>query len=345
MRIDVLCHDGSPLGICEGDINGEVDKRIGVGGAELALLTMCAAWKFHGHDIRLFNDPKMGYRSTFEQLPCGAFDPQADRDVLVVFRSPNEKVYGGAKGLKVWWSCDQYTIGDFRDFAPHVDRIVTISPYHTKYFKDIYGIENAQYIDLPVRTWEYKEPPVKKPRQCMFTSIPDRGVVPLRKAWQIISAKVPDATLVITSDWRLWTEWQTEQAIRHYRLCYADAANVSYLGAIKRPELVKIQMASDLLIFPCTYEELFCIAAAEAQVAGALPITSEAGALATTNMGIKLHGNPNDDEFIERFADVVIQKLLSPEKLKEEQCWLRERAMERFSIETILNKWYEVFNA
>lgn len=343
MKIDVLAHDGSPLGICEGDINGEIDKRIGVGGAELAILTLCAGWKFHGHDVTFYNDPKMGWKSSFNQMPCGAFDPNADRDVLIVFRSPNEKAFG-AKGKKVWFSCDQYTIGDFKEFAPHVDRIVTISPYHTKYFKDIYGIENAQHIDLPVRTWEYKEPPVKKPKQCMFTSIPDRGVVPLRKAWQKIVTAVPDASLVITSDWRLWAEWQTEASIRPFRLSYADAPNVSYLGAIKRPELVKIQMESELLLFPCTYEEMFCITAAEAQVAGALPITSEAGALPTTNMGIKLYGNANDDEFIERFADVAIQKLTHPEKLKEEQDWIRRMAMERFSIEKILDQWYQVFN-
>ena len=38
--IHVLANDGSPLGVTEKSIFGE-DGRVGVGGAELALLTMC----------------------------------------------------------------------------------------------------------------------------------------------------------------------------------------------------------------------------------------------------------------------------------------------------------------
>lgn len=59
MKIDVLCNDGSPLGVVEADINGGIPGRMGVGGAELALLTMCAAWKFNGHDIVLYNNPRV----------------------------------------------------------------------------------------------------------------------------------------------------------------------------------------------------------------------------------------------------------------------------------------------
>ena len=40
MKIEILCRDGSPLGVTEKSINGD-DGRLGVGGAELALLTLC----------------------------------------------------------------------------------------------------------------------------------------------------------------------------------------------------------------------------------------------------------------------------------------------------------------
>ena len=40
--------------------------------------------------------------------------------------------------------------------------------------------------------------------------------------------------------------------------------------------------------------ELFCIAVAESQVAGAFPVTSDVGSLGTTNMGRVIHGHPSD---------------------------------------------------
>lgn len=343
MKIDVLCRDGSPLGVVEADVNGEVPGKLGVGGAELALLTMCAAWKFNGHDVTLYNNPRVVGQSSFKQRHVSQFDPQEDRDILIIFRSPNPTAVG-AKGLKVWWSCDPCTIDDFAAFSKHVDKIVAISPYHLQYFKVHYGIDNATYIDLPVRTWEYKDEVVKKPKQCMFTSIPDRGVMQLHAAWALIIQQVPDASLVITSDWRLWSEYAVEDQIRPFRLSFAHLPNVTYLGAVKRPELVKVQMESELLTYPCIYEEMFCIAVAEAQVAGAIPITSEYGALATTNMGMALHGNPKDPSWIELFVKNVVEKLNSP-TLKDDQIRLREIAMKRFSIETVLDKWYKVFQS
>jgi len=115
MRIDILCNDGSPLGVSEKSINGE-DGRMGVGGAELALLTMCRAWHDAGNRVTLYNSPDPQGSSVFFQKPIDSFSPQAPRDVLIIFRSPNTRIKDGAKGLKVWWSTDQRTIGDFKEF-------------------------------------------------------------------------------------------------------------------------------------------------------------------------------------------------------------------------------------
>ena len=49
--IDLLCNDGSPLGVTMKTLYGDDPKQIGVGGAEAALLTMCEAWHDVGHYI------------------------------------------------------------------------------------------------------------------------------------------------------------------------------------------------------------------------------------------------------------------------------------------------------
>lgn len=338
-KIDVLCNDGSPLGVTEKSIFGE-DGRMGVGGAELALLTMCRAWQYYGNDVTLYNNPNNPLASTFKQRSIDNFHPHDERDILIIFRSPNPKILH-AKGKKIWWSCDQFTVGDFKSLSEQVDKIITLSPRHNKYFKDMYGITTSIPIDLPVRTWEYNNQNIEKvSKRCIYTSMPDRGLMELNAAWPRIQKEVPEASLVITSDWRLWADWQTEDAVRTYRLALAKHPNVTYRAAVKRDELIQIQLSADIHTYPCVYDELFCISVAESEVAGTFPITSDVGALDTTNMGIKVHGNPSDPAWIDIFVKNVVEKLTDP-KLKDKQEWIREVAKKRFSVENIINQWEE----
>ena len=337
-KIHVLCRDGSPLGVTERTMRGE-DGRLGVGGAELALLTMCSAWQFYGNDVTLYNDPKEMGASSFRQLPVSDFDPKESRDILIVFRSPNPLAHKSV-GKKIWWSCDSYTTDDFRAFRGQVDKVVCISPHHAKYFREMYGITDGIAIDLPVRTWEYTQPVQKVEKRCIYTSIPDRGVMELHSAWARIVKEVPDASLVITSDWRLWADWCTEEQIRHFKLSYSRLPNVQYLGAVRRDDLVNIQMGASVHLYPSIFEEMFCISVAESQVAGVYPITSDTGALSTTNMGMVIHGNAQDPSWQDIFVKKAMETLNDPDLYKKQE-WLREVSKRRFSIEHILSQWEE----
>lgn len=342
MKIDILCRDGSPLGVCLDDLYGD-NGRIGVGGAESSLLTMCEAWNSSGHEITLYNNPSHS-GSPFCQRHIMEFNPQEPRDVLIVFRSPNPAAVN-AKGKKVWWSCDQYTIDNFKEFAPKMDEIVVISEFHANYFETMYGIRNTTVIDLPVRGKDYdahKGTISKVNKQCLFSSVPDRGLPILSELWPRIVERVPDASLVITSGWSLWTGTSDAQYLAPYRLGFSSAKNVTYLGAVPRRELVKHQLQSDLFLFPCIYDELFCIACSEAQWAGAWPITSMTGALSTTNMGTRLIGNPTSSEWKNAFVEEVIHKLCAP-NLKLLQGNVSYKARERFNLKRIMKQWENVF--
>lgn len=337
MKIDIICNDGSPLGVTEQSICGS-DGRNGVGGAELAMLTMCRAWHDRGYNVTLYNDP-LGGGSVFRQRRLNEFRPEDDRDALIIFRSPNTRIEG-AKGKKIWWSTDQHTIGDFKDFSKKVDALVGISEFHSQYFKDIYGIRFMKVIDIPVRVWEY-DITHKRKNSCIFTSVPDRGLAQLLPIWGMIVDKVPDATLTITSDWSLWTGYDVTQAVSPYRRMWAGMKNVIYKGAVKRDELLKIQSEAEFHLYPGIYPELYCISVAESQVAGALPITSTTGALRTTNrFGHKIDGNPTNPEFMNTFADTVVSLM----KL-ENRTDIRTQARNEFGLDRILEQWDEVLHA
>jgi glycosyltransferase involved in cell wall biosynthesis len=340
-HIDVLANDGSPLGVSMKTIWGE-DHQIGVGGAELGILTLLEAWHYAGHQVRFYNNPRDPHGSPFEQLPIDLFNPKEDRDVLIVFRSPNHRIEG-AKGLKVWFSTDQYTIGDFREFAPKVDKIVTISPFHAEYFRITYGIQNTITIDLPVRVQDYAEFSIMKIRgRLIYTSVPDRGLKILHAAWPLIKRDFPEATLVITSDYRLWGCESPRNEQHKLEWMYCDG--VEFVGALPRFDLIRKQLESQVLVYPCIYPELFCIACAEAQVAGVYPITSPIGALQTTNMGTILPGNPHTPFWVSAFVSGVVDTLRGLD-LPRRQEELQKKAIERFNPVHILKEWEtRVFN-
>lgn len=334
LTIHILCNDGSPLGVTPKSIYGE-DGRVGIGGAELALLTMCELWHKRGDTVVLYNDPRGKQFETFEQRPISDYRSDDVRDVVIFFRSPNQRAWGGT-GYRVWWSCDQYTVGDFTRFSKAVNQIVVISDFHRQYFQATYGIGGTTVIDLPVRTWEYQPPIEKIPKRCIFTSVPDRGLHFLVPLWAAIQRAHPDASLTITSDYRLWG---TIDALNEkHRLKWVRQKNVRFLGAVNRRDLVQEQMQAQLHLYPCTYEELFCIAVAESQVAGALPITTDCGALDTTNMFKVIKGHPLKEAWQQEFLETVCGLLSNPE-LPVIQADLRDRAISRFRPERILNEW------
>jgi len=343
MKIHLLCNDGSPLGVTSKTVWGD-NNRIGVGGAELALITMCEEWTKAGYEVTLYNDPWEAEASPFQQLPIRAFNPKdGNRDILIVFRSPNPQSVMVNNCLKVWWSCDQQTVGDFKSFSSTVDKIVCISPFHQEYFRNVYGINNTMFIDLPVRLDDFEDIQslMKIRNRVIFTSVPARGLMNLARMWPKIKKEVPDASLVITSDYRLWGAQQGDEA---FRAKFLLMDGVIYRGAIPRYNMLEELLKAELFLYPSNYDELFCIACSEAQFAGAYPITSATGSLPTTNMGTVYSVDANNSRNDAIFIDSAVEFLLNPDKAK--LAWdIAELATTRFSPERILGEWNgKVFN-
>ena len=338
LKIDIVSLGGSPTGVTEQSIYG-IDGRVGVGGAELGILTLCRMWHDAGHDVTFYNEGSEP-GSEFHHAHYADFHKEQDRDIFIAFRSPLPwEMMHKAKGKKIWYSNDQFTVGDYSAFRRLVDDVVVISEFHNEYFKMMYGIYDAKIIDIPVRVWDYAKDIPKVRNSCIFTSVPDRGLLHLVPIWDRIMGEVPDATLTITGDWSLWTNEDFSEYVRPYRLAFAKRKNVNYRSAVSREDLVKIQSAAEFHLYPCHYDELFCISVAESQVAGVMPITSTTGAVRTTNrFGAKIEGVPSTSEFQNSFVEVAVELMKRPER--EE---FREKARIEFGQETILKKWDDVF--
>lgn len=336
--IEVLASDGSQLGVTEKTIYGD-HQQIGVGGAELALLTLCREWSRMGYEVILYNNPREVGVSEFAQKQIREFDLHKEHDILVAYRSPNHNVIAANAQQKIWWSCDQATIGNFKQFSSFVDEIVVISPYHKEFFEKTYGITNPIVIDLPVRIDEYINKNIEKiHNRVIFTSVPARGLNNLWRIWPLLQKEIPGINLVITSDYRLWGTGHAGDPV--FRIKWAAHNDFHFLGAIPRQQLVEEQLRAQALVYPCNYDELFCIAVAEAQVAGAYPITPTIGALRSTNMGTLLEWNADDPRGDSAYVDTIKNLLLSSD-FENRQKSLQKKAIERFDPRKIAEFWME----
>jgi glycosyltransferase involved in cell wall biosynthesis len=303
---------------------------------------MCEIWHNTGYEVILYNDPKEENASDFEQRAIVSFEPlNKKRDILICFRSPNPRA-AIAKGLKVWWSTDQYTTGEFDQFGPLMDKIVCISIFHKNFFNTTYQIDNAEVIDLPVRIHDFAYMDLEKiPNSFIFTSVPDRGLMVLKDIWHIVRQKVPDASLVITSDYRLWGADGPRNEL--HRAKWIGQSGINFVGAVPRIELLDYLAKSEIMPYPCWYEELHCLAVSEAQCMGVYPITSAVGALSTTTMGTQISGHPMDRDFQQRFAECVVETSLNKEELQLKRKKLVKDARERFDPLNIRKQWDKVF--
>lgn len=337
MKLHFLTNDGSPLGVSVKSLYGQ-DGHAGVGGSEYLMLTLCEEWHKRGHEVILYNDGENG-ASCFEQRPIAAYQPNEPRDMLINFRSPNPRSVATTNCKKVWLSTDQFSTNDYRAFSSCVDKIVCISPRHAEFFEQAYGIRNTTVIDIPVRLQDFDEvEPVERVKnRLIFTSVPARGLDNLLRIYPIIHREVPDVSLAITSDYRLWGVGPSNE---HFRVKWMRQENVSYFGAMPRREYIRELLKAQILAYPCNYDELFCVSVAEAQYAGAYPITSNCGALPTTNMGTVLPLNSDDPANDRIFANAVIQALSN--ELPPKQLDVSTKALRRFSPEVVLQKWDEL---
>ena len=340
-KIDLLATHGSPLKVIPPDIYGH-----GVGGSELAMMTLMQTFAERGHKVRVYNDPKIaGEYDGVEYLYRSHYNPREERDILIVFRSPSPLLLSSVvKKMKVWWSTDQMTIGNYAELAKKVDYCVTISSYHTKYHMAHYGIpaEKIHHLDLGVRVKDYDQKVEKVPIRMVFCSVPSRGLKILHAAWPLIRRQAPKATLVITSDYRLWG---AGGGVSRHRLDWVGVEGVTYLGKIPRRELIKYQMEAEVLPYPCIYEELFCLSVAECQVAGAMPITTPIGALKSTNQfGVKISGNPQTPRFVEEFSERVAALVTTERQfLEARRASMIVAAKTRFDWHVIAEKWERLF--
>lgn len=315
--------------------NGQSFANEGVGGSEASFICLTRELAARGHRVIAYTNTEsegvydgVTYRNIRNYIDSPAYD------ALVLFRGAFQPLERSLAARRIFWSTD-ITMSDWdQAIFPHVDHWLAMSPYHVDFVRRHYLRSESvskSVLGLGVVADDFfQEPPASLPEkpacQLIYCSVPERGLGHLARLFPRIREEEPKAELVITSDYRLWG---LPAGNEHFQTLLGRMDGVVFKGKVSRAELVRLQRASWVMAYPCTYQEGFCLSALECIAAGAVPVTTNDFALKTTvaEHGVLLSGRPGEPAYDDAFVAHVV-RLLRDRETRE---WMARRGRRHVS--------------
>jgi predicted O-methyltransferase YrrM/glycosyltransferase involved in cell wall biosynthesis len=173
-----------------------------------------------------------------------------------------------------------------------------------------YGIDTALF-----------RPNKKIKNSFIYSSFPNRGLLPLLQMWPKIKERIPDAVLNVYSDVNgKWVNNVAKDQMKEIHKILANKPNgVLIHGWVSKKDLAEAWNKSDIWLYPCIFEETFCLTALEAAATKTLAISCPLAALQETidDRGILIEGNPLDKEWQDKTIDKLIEIINNPIKKGE----------------------------
>ena len=193
----------------------------------------------------------------------------------------------------------------------HCNHIKTIFPQFEQITKTLnYGINDNFKINNEI----------KIKNSFIYSSFPNRGLVVLLKMWPRIKLCLPDATLNIYCD--INGDWVNkvipdEMAVIKQTI---NQPGIVYHSWVSKSELAEAWKTAEYWLYPCKFEETFCLTAMEAAISKTFVISNNLAALGETigDRGLIVQGDAETEQWQNT---VILQLFLINEKnsLKNEK--------------------------
>ena len=133
----------------------------------------------------------------------------------------------------------------------------------------------------------------------VYPSFPNRGLLPLLHIFPSIISKYPNAKLHIFCETKhQWVQqYHKEVADKIDEILEQGNPNITNHGWVNGEKLRSFWKKAHIWLYPCVFEETFCMTALESAMSKTLMICSDLGALPETvgDRGIIIPGDPNED--------------------------------------------------
>jgi glycosyltransferase involved in cell wall biosynthesis len=192
----------------------------------------------------------------------------------------------------------------------------------------------------------------RNPKRLIYISDYIRGIEHFLTQWKDVIKEVPDAELHIFYGWQLIDALAQSPLIEKFPelknkkeqlLPLMQQTNVYEHGRIGHKQLVKELLKSGIYVYPCHFEEVFCISCVKAQACGCVPVVTAFAALdETVYSGIKIPGAAGDEATNNAFCKAVIDLLKNTEKQEH----LRQETLafkDSFGWDKVAQQWHQEF--
>ena len=185
----------------------------------------------------------------------------------------------------------------------------------------------------------------------IYSSFPNRGLVVLLKMWPRITQEFPDATLNIYCDLSgVWVNNVAPDIMKEIKaLLKVNKKGIKNHGWVSKEILSKAWEKTEYWLYPCTFEETFCLTAVEAAISKTCVITNGLAALAeTAKFGITIAGNCYTEEWqnkcLIKLFDVMFNHKSDKNILIEQNYqWAKEHSW-KIQTEKLTSILFKVFN-
>lgn len=182
---------------------------------------------------------------------------------------------------------------------PKLKNVFCLSEWHVQEFTTKYP--QLKNITLPFYYGinEIGSEKQKIPYKFIYSSFPNRGLLPLLEMWPTIYQRQPLSSLHIYSDLDgAYVNSVSSQMMIKIKTILSKISymNIFYYGWVDKSTLYESWKTADIWLYPCIFEETFCLTALEAAISKTLVITNNLAGLQTTvnDRGIVIPGEVNE---------------------------------------------------
>ena len=175
---------------------------------------------------------------------------------------------------------------------PKLKWVWGLTKWHATQIKKIFPQFNVLYQYYGVSLNENNLTKIKN--SFIYSSFPNRGLVVLLKMWRNIKNILPDSTLNIYCN--LEHEWvnKVNPEMMQQIKKLIDQPDITVHGWVNKNVLAEAWSTADYWLYPCIFEETFCLTALEAAISKTKVITNGLAGLAeTAKYGVVIPGDPN----------------------------------------------------
>ncbi len=327
----------------------ETNLEKGIGGSEEAVIHMARRLGAKGWNVEIFNSvPSARTFGNVTYRPFWEFNYLDAVDVFISWRNPAlfEYMDVNAKQRYVWVH-DMMQAGEFTEARwSKCDKIMFLSKAHRDAYPHVPEekvLYTANGIDIEMLLENSKD--VERiPWKMINTSAPDRGLHCLLTMWPKIKEKYPEATFYWYYGWQTYDSYNANNpermAFKDELVKLLKQPGVFEGGRISHQEIAAEMASSDLWVYPTEFFETSCITAMKAQALGAVPVTTNVGALKETVFsGEKVESTSIYSD--EKAQTEWIEKLEVARSC--DRANMQKEALSRFNWDSVADGWEKEF--